>query len=278
MDTHRSVQPRPGPRVPRPRRPPASGTPRPALTVILPCYNEAGRLPGTLSAYLEHLSRTPGEVEVLIVDDGSTDATVAVAEAAAATDPRVRVLCGARNRGKGFAVRTGMLAAAGELVLFTDADGSYAPEELDSVVRALAEAPVAIGTRAAAAPAPLTRRLASRAFNLAIRHAVGLPFHDTQGGLKGFRRAAAQEIFSRATIDGYAFDVEVLLLARRLGLEVVEVEVRAAERPGSKVRMSVDAQRMLREVLALRRAPLREVGGAAEPIRPPVAAAALRGR
>jgi glycosyltransferase involved in cell wall biosynthesis len=222
------------------------------LTVVLPCYNEAERLPGTLQAYLRQLPPAPGEVEVLVVDDGSTDATRAVAEAVAVADPRVRVLTHRPNRGKGFAVRAGMLAGRGDLIVFTDADGSYGPDDLHRVVEALATAPVAIGTRAEAATAPLVRRAASRGFNLAIRGLLGLPFQDTQSGLKGFRRAAARAIFGRARLDGFAFDVEVLFLARRLGLDVAQVSVRARECEGSKVRVAVDAQRMLREVWAVR--------------------------
>jgi dolichyl-phosphate beta-glucosyltransferase len=225
----------------------------PALTVILPCYNEAERLPGTLQGLLTHLSSAPGEVEVLVVDDGSTDATVSVAEAVAAADRRVRVLSYGPNRGKGFAVRTGMLAAQGELVVFTDADGSYRPSDLDRIVAALDQAPVAIGTRAGDASGPVARRAASRVFNLAIRGAVGLPFGDTQSGLKGFRRAAAQQIFSQARVDGFAFDVEVLCLARELRLEVAEVRVQALERQGSKVQMVADALEMLGEVWTVRR-------------------------
>jgi dolichyl-phosphate beta-glucosyltransferase len=225
----------------------------PALTVILPCYNEAERLPGTLQALLAHLSAAPGEIEVLVIDDGSTDATATVAEDVAAVDRRVRVLSYCPNRGKGSAVRTGMLAAQGELVVFTDADGSYSPSDLDRIVAALGKAPVAIGTRAGDASGPVARRAASRVFNLAIRGALGLPFGDTQSGLKGFRRPAAQQIFSQARVDGFAFDVEVLWLARQLGLEVAEVRVQAMERHGSKVQMVADALEMLGEVWAVRR-------------------------
>jgi dolichyl-phosphate beta-glucosyltransferase len=225
----------------------------PALTVVLPCYNEAERLPGTLRTYLQELSGAPGEVEVLVVDDGSTDATRAVAEAAAAADPRVRVLAHRPNRGKGFAVRAGMLAGRGDRVVFTDADGSYGPDDLHRVAEALTEAPVAIGARLEAATGPLVRQAASRGFNLAIRGLLGLPFQDTQSGLKGFRRAAARAIFSRTRLDGFAFDVEALFLARRLGLDVAQVSVQARECAGSKVRVAMDAQRMLREVWAVRR-------------------------
>jgi dolichyl-phosphate beta-glucosyltransferase len=225
-----------------------------ALTVVLPCYNEAERLPVTLQNLLTYLPGAPGQVEVLVVDDGSTDATVTVADAVAAVDQRVRVLSYQPNRGKGFAVRTGMLAAEGELIVFTDADGSYGPNELDRIVRALGEAPVAIGTRTSGTSGQLARRAASRVFNAAIRGSLGLPFGDTQSGLKGFRRAAARQIFSQTRVDGFAFDVEVLWLARQLGLGVAEVAVQAMEREGTKVRMLADALGMLGEVWAVRQA------------------------
>jgi dolichyl-phosphate beta-glucosyltransferase len=225
-----------------------------ALTLIFPCYNEAERLPQTLAAYLAELSRRPGEVEVLVVDDGSTDQTFAVARAVAARDHRVRVIRSQPNHGKGFGVRAGVLEAEGELIVFTDADGSYGPREVARVTAALADAPVAIGSRPVGwATGPAGRRLASRLFNRAIQALLGLPFGDTQCGLKGFRRYAALEVFGRARLDGFAFDAEVLFLARRLGLAVSEVPVRAEERDGSKVQLVVDALGMLRDVLRVRR-------------------------
>ena len=225
-----------------------------ALTLIFPCYNEAERLPQTLAAYLAELSRRPGEVEVLVVDDGSTDQTFAVARAIAGQDDRVRVIRSQPNHGKGFGVRSGVLAAAGELIVFTDADGSYGPGEVARVAAALADAPAAIGSRPAGwAIGPPARWLASRLFNRAIRALLGLPFGDTQCGLKGFRRQAALEVFGRARLDGFAFDAEILFLGRRLGLAVTEVPVRAEVRDGSKVQLAVDALGMLRDVLRVRR-------------------------
>jgi dolichyl-phosphate beta-glucosyltransferase len=227
---------------------------RTALTLIFPCYNEAERLPQTLAAYLAELSRRPGEVEVLVVDDGSTDQTFAVARAVAARDRRVRVIRSQPNHGKGFGVRAGVLEANGELIVFTDADGSYGPGEVARVTAALADAPVAIGSRPAGwATGPPARRLASRLFNRAIQALLGLPFGDTQCGLKGFRRQAALAVFGRSRLDGFAFDVEVLFLARRLGLRVSEVPVRAEVRDGSKVQLVVDALGMLGDVLRVRR-------------------------
>ena len=224
------------------------------LSLVFPCYNEAERLPQTLTAYLAALPRQPGAVEFLVVDDGSTDQTFAVAQAIAAQDDRVRVIRSHPNHGKGHGVRTGMLQANGALILFTDADGSYGPGEVARVAAALADAPVAIGSRPAGwASGPPARRLASRLFNRAIQALLGLPFRDTQCGLKGFRRHAALELFGRARLDGFAFDVEVLFLARRLGLAVNEVPVRAEVRDGSKVQLVVDALGMLGDVLRVRR-------------------------
>ena len=227
-----------------------------ALTIILPCFNEAMRLPTALATYLGWFPASPDEVEVLVVDDGSTDGTLAVADAAASGDARVRVLRTQPNHGKGFAVRTGMLAAQGDRIVFTDADGSYTPAEVERVALALGGADVAIGARGDldAGTGPVLRRLASRVFNRAMRLVLGLPYRDTQCGLKGLRREAARELFTRARIDGFAFDAEALFLAGRLGLEVAEVPVRAEERDGSKVRLAVDALRMLRDMWGVRRA------------------------
>jgi dolichyl-phosphate beta-glucosyltransferase len=226
-----------------------------AVTIVLPCYQEAERLPAALDRYLAHFSAGRLGVEVLVVDDGSTDHTLAAAEAIAARDRRVRVLRCPTHRGKGFAVRTGMLAGRGDRLVFTDADGSYDPDQVERVLHALDGAPVAIGRRGELETSgPVLRRLASRVFNQAMRRLLGLPFRDTQCGLKGFRREAATELFGRTRVDGFAFDAEVLFLARRLGLTVAEVPVSPEMRAGSKVRLAVDALRMLRDTWRVRRA------------------------
>ena len=139
--------------------------------------------------------------------------------------------------------------------MFTDADGSYDPDQVERVLHALDGAPVAIGRRGELETSgPVLRRLASRVFNQAMRRLLGLPFRDTQCGLKGFRREAATELFGRTKVDGFAFDAEVLFLARRLGLTVAEVPVSPEMRDGSKVRLAVDALRMLRDTWRVRRA------------------------
>jgi glycosyltransferase involved in cell wall biosynthesis len=235
---------------------------RSSLSIVLPCFDEAERLPGTLAVYLAHFPPSRAEVELIVVDDGSSDGTSAIADQIAAADPRVRVVRTPHNHGKGYAVRVGVQAAQGELVVFTDADGSYGPEQLERVVAALGRAPVAIGARLgsqAGTGSPLLRRLASPVFNRVMRLLLGLPFHDTQCGLKGFRRDAAEALFQRARVDGFAFDAEALLVARRLGFEVVEVPVTAEDRQGSKVRVGGDALRMLADVWKVRRAAARGV-------------------
>lgn len=230
----------------------------PALSVVFPCHNEATRLPPTLERYLAHFPHDPHAmaVEFIVVDIGSTDGTAMAAELAADGDPRVRILR-TPSHGKGFGVRAGLLAAGGTLVAFTDGDGSYGPEHLEQIVRALQQAPVAIGVRSdrqAGGILGMLRPLAGSVFNLATRLVLRLPHRDTQCGLKGFRREAAHRLLGSGRLNGFAFDAEVLFLARRFGYRVVEIPVRAAARDGSKIRLRVDALRMLADVWAVRRA------------------------
>ena len=226
------------------------------ISVCLPARDEEATV-GAIVAQVRTalVDAVPLVDEVLVVDDGSADGTAEVAGAAAARDGRLRLIRCLPHRGKGFAVRTGMLAARGDLVVFTDADGSYGPADVERIVAALADAPVAIGSRDLRRQATsAARQLASTSFNRAMRSVLELPFGDTQCGLKGFRRHAAQELFRRARIDGFAFDAEVLYLARRLDLRVAEVAVSAEERDGSKVRIAADALAMLGDALKVRRA------------------------
>jgi len=180
--------------------------------------------------------------EIVVVDDGSTDATVQVVEQLRAEFPDLRVLRNPGNRGKGYAVRHGMLEAAGEWALCTDADLSSPIDELDKLWQAAekAAAQVAIGSRA------IDRRLigvrqsqfrenAGRFFNLVMRIVTGLPFHDTQCGFKLFESGAAHEIFKRQLLDGFGFDVEALFIGRRLGYRQIEVPVRWNDVAGTKV-------------------------------------------
>ena len=214
-----------------------------SISIIIPAYNEEKRLPSTLRKITEYLRRGGWPfAEVVVVDDGSTDGTVRVAEQARAECPCLRVLRNPGNRGKGYAVRHGMLECRGEWAMYSDADLSTPIEELETLWQAIERegAQVAVGSRA------LDRRLigvhqsffrenVGKVFNLGMRLATGLPFHDTQCGFKLFEAGAAREIFRRQLLDGLGFDVEVLFIGRCLGYREVEVPVQWNDVPGTKV-------------------------------------------
>ncbi len=213
---------------------------RPSLSIIIPAYNEEKRLPSTLHTIRAYLRGSSwNSPEILVVDDGSRDATAAVAESAGA-----RVVRNPGNRGKGYSVRHGMMEAKGEWLLFTDADLSAPIEELENLWRAVEKekAPGAIGSRALnrgliGVRQPAFRETMGKFFNLVMRLITGLPYRDTQCGFKLFEAGAAREIFRRQLLDGFGFDVEVLFIARRLGLKVPEVPVRWNDVAGTKVSM-----------------------------------------
>jgi dolichyl-phosphate beta-glucosyltransferase len=230
-----------------------------SLSVVIPAYNEATRLPATLEKVTRYLATRGMEfAEVLVVDDGSTDDTAAQAETFAAGCANVRVLRNPGNRGKGYAVRHGMLEARGEWRLFTDADLSSPIEEIESLWKAAQSkgADVAIGSRALNralifAHQPKYREFAGRFFNLAMRMAVGLPFRDTQCGFKLFSMRAAETAFSRQRLERFGFDVEVLLIARLQGFRIEEVPVKWGHVEGTKVSTWNGAQSFL-DLLVIR--------------------------
>jgi dolichyl-phosphate beta-glucosyltransferase len=217
-----------------------------SLSIVIPAYNEARRLPQTLRQVLDWLaSRTFSFHEVIVVDDGSRDETARVVEEFAKTSPCVRLARNPGNRGKGYAVRNGMLEAKGEWILYTDADLSTPIEEIEKLCRAAhgQGAAIAIGSRAVdrslvEVHQPALRELSGRFFNLVMRGVTGLPFRDTQCGFKLYRADAARQIFSQQRQEGFSFDVEDLLIARNLGIRAVEVPVRWANVEGTKVRLS----------------------------------------
>lgn len=230
------------------------------LSIVVPAYNEESRLPATLRALLGYLDREyPGRYEILIVDDGSSDRTAACAEQVAVGRPEVRLLRNPGNRGKGYAVRHGMLEARGEWALFTDADLSAPIEELGKLWEAVRreQAAIAFGSRALnrsliGVHQPWWREWAGRVFNLVMRLLVGLPYRDTQCGFKLFRRDAVQAIFPRQRIERFGFDVEVLYLARKLGFKAVEVPVRWNHAEGTRVSMLRDSLDMFFDLLRVR--------------------------
>lgn len=230
--------------------------PRPEISVIIPAFNEEERLPQTLehvSLYLRSLSFAS---EILVVDDGSTDHTAQVVSALARSIPNLFLLSNGSNRGKGFSVRHGMLEAHGRIALFTDADLSAPIEESQKLFTALESADVAIGSRA------LNRRLieihqsrwrelAGILFNRVMRLLTGLPFEDTQCGFKAFAMPGSRIVFELQRIEDFGFDPEILFLAKRHGLRVVEVPVRWSHDPRTKVHVLRDSFRMLLDLLLI---------------------------
>ncbi|MBJ6108866.1 glycosyltransferase family 2 protein [Hymenobacter sp. BT523] len=202
------------------------------LSLIIPAFNEAQRIEPTLRRFHAFMAARPARFEILVVDDGSTDETVALVSALAGELPGLRVLCSPANRGKGHAVRLGMRAATGQVRLFSDADGSTPIDELNSLLQALAEgADMAIGSRYLAAsrvtrPQPWHRRVWSRLANRVVQRVLLPGVADTHCGFKAFTAAAAERIFGACTVNGWSFDLEVLARARAFGFRIQEVPVR----------------------------------------------------
>ncbi len=230
----------------------------PAYSIVIPAYNESERLPATLDRVLVHIQERGWNAEILVVDDGSSDDTVAIVLSYAQKHPRLRLVKNPGNRGKGYSVRNGMLHATGEVLLFSDADLSSPIVETDKLFAALAEgADVAIGSRWLRAELqtqrqPLHRQLFGRIFNLALRLILGLRFHDTQCGFKAFTRPAAQAIFPLQQIERWGFDPEILFLARKFGFKVAEVPVKWAHSEGTRLHPLRDGIRMFFELLKIR--------------------------
>jgi glycosyltransferase involved in cell wall biosynthesis len=231
-----------------------------SITIVIPAYNEERRLPATLSTVLSHLGRGEWEfAEVIVVDDGSTDGTAAVAGEFCRSHPAVRLVRNPGNRGKGYSVRHGVLEAKGDWILFSDADLSAPIEELDKLLAAAEErgAAVAIGSRALdrsliEVHQSFFRETAGRMFNLLMQLLTGLRFRDTQCGFKLFEARAAREVFRRQRLERFGFDAEVLFIARRLGYRTVEVPVRWSHSEGTKVSMFRDSLNMFLDLLRVR--------------------------
>jgi glycosyltransferase involved in cell wall biosynthesis len=213
------------------------------LSLIIPAFNEAQRIGPTLRGAHRFLAARPASFEIIVVDDGSTDETVALVAALAGELPGLRVLCSPSNRGKGHAVRLGMRAATGQVRVFADADGSTPIEELDALLQALAAgADIAIGSRYLAAsrvtrPQPWGRRVWSRLVNRVVQRVLLPGVADTHCGFKAFTAAAAAHTFAACTVDGWSFDLEVLARARASGFCIREVPVRWANDARSKARL-----------------------------------------
>jgi dolichyl-phosphate beta-glucosyltransferase len=225
------------------------------ISVVIPAYNEAERLGSTLERAVAYLSRRGAPYEVLVVDDGSRDHTIQVAEGY--SDRGVRVIRHERNRGKGAAVRTGLLASQGDEVLLSDADASTPIEELEKLERSLAAAPVVFGSRAVDGAdvrqhQPFYREMMGKTFNRIIRLLGVRGVSDTQCGFKLLDGDVARELGAKLTIDGFAYDVELVWLARRRGYPIAEVGVIWINSPDSRVDPIRSSLSMFRDVIRMR--------------------------
>jgi len=230
-----------------------------ALSVILPAFDEARRLPSYLEAIRAYLAGGDQPCEVIVVDDGSRDATAAVVADMARQWPQLRLLRHTRNQGKGAAVRTGVLAAEGELLLFADADGATPIEEISRLDAAIAAgADMAVGSRLVP-DADIQRSrhwyrgLTGRLFAATARRLLGIEIRDTQCGFKMFRTEAARRLFAAVAEERYLFDLELLLLAQRLQLKVIEVPIRWHEVSGGHMHPLAELPRILAGLWRLRR-------------------------
>lgn len=229
---------------------------QPYLSLVIPAYNEQARLPYTLGEIERFVAEHDLDCEIIVVDNGSDDATSVVVQQAMLRSSHLRLMRTDR-RGKGLAVRTGVLAAAGQVVLFADADLSWS---LDDLLRLPAlvstRAPIVIGSREGQGShrvgEPFYRHLMGRIFNGIVQRLAVPGIEDTQCGFKAFRGDVARAVFSQQRLRGFGFDVEVLFIARHLGFEVREVPLQWEHKENSRVQPLADSLRMLADVLAVR--------------------------
>ena len=249
----------------------------PALSIVIPAYNESARIAATLHEVVACIRSRGWDAEVIVVNDGSTDTTARQALDFSLSAPEVRLIENPGNRGKGFSVRNGLLQARGEIVMFTDADLSAPIAEAERLFAAIrGGADIAIGSRwlnrsSQVHRQPLHRQLFGRCFNLITRLGIGLKFHDTQCGFKAFTREAAQTVFQLQTIQGWGFDPEILFIAEKRHFRIEEVAVTWEHDGRSHLSYFRDGLQMLREMAIIRRnASMGRYNGPVQPVRRPV--------
>lgn len=231
------------------------------ITIVIAAYNEEARLPASLVKIQAYLTGKELKAEIVVVDDGSTDSTAHIVRGMARGVPGLRVISYPHNRGKGHALRQGVISSRGRLVLLTDADLSTPIQELENLMRPLFRQThqIAIGSRAlpesdVATPQPTWRRGMGRMFNRMVRLLVIKGLSDTQCGFKLFDGEVARKLFAEARVDRFATDVEILALARRYGFRIAEVPVTWRDCRASKVNPALDSLQMLADLLRIRAA------------------------
>ncbi len=231
----------------------------PAISIVIPAYNEERRLPRSLERIRTYLKNSGWDGEVIVVDDGSTDQTARIVTEWQKQIPTLRLVQNGQNRGKGFSVRHGMLEARARIAIFTDADLSSPIEEADKLLGVLGGGryDVAIGSRAVDRKLITERQsrfreIAGILFNKLVQMVTGLEFVDTQCGFKAFAVDKMKPVFEQQRIEGFGFDPEILFLAKKNGLRIAEVPVRWAHDADSRVHMVRDSLRMFGELLQIR--------------------------
>jgi glycosyltransferase involved in cell wall biosynthesis len=235
-----------------------TGMAHPYLSIVIPAYNESARIENALERVMSCVAERGWDAEVLVVDDGSKDDTAAIVQRWMTDHPRLHLVQNPGNKGKGYSVRNGLLQAAGEVVMFTDADLSAPMEEAERLIAAIAGgADVAIGSRwmdrtRQTIHQPLYRQFFGRCFNWITRTVMGLPFKDTQCGFKAFKRSTAQVIFRLQTIERWGFDPEILFIARKLKYVIREVPVTWGHDERSRMSYLKDGMKMLQDMSRIR--------------------------
>ena len=230
----------------------------PQLSIVIPAYNESNRIEDALERVTSCVAQQGWDAEVLVVDDGSKDATAVIVQKWMVKHPRLHLIQNPGNRGKGYSVRNGLLQAAGDIVMFTDADLSAPMEEAERLIAAINDgADVAIGSRwldrsRQTIHQPLYRQFFGRCFNWITRTVMGLPFKDTQCGFKAFRRPVAQVVFRLQTIERWGFDPEILFIARKLRYVIREVPVTWGHDERSRISYLRDGMKMLEDMARIR--------------------------
>jgi dolichyl-phosphate beta-glucosyltransferase len=237
---------------------------KPFLSVVVPAYNEERRIGTTLDKISRYLTKQGYEHEIIVINDGSADRTGSVVADIKKKHPKINILETAVNMGKGHAVRSGMLHARGEYILFSDADLSTPIEEVEKLLQWIRNGyDIAIASRGLAesviqARQPWYRETMGKIFNKFVRFLLMPDFRDTQCGFKCFRHNVAKQIFSRQTLNGFSFDVEVLWLAQAMGYRIKEVPASWYNEKQSRVHPIIDAGRMLADLVRLRISQWRE--------------------
>ena len=233
-------------------------TQSPKYSIVIPAYNESARILAALQSVVACIREHGWSAEVIVVNDGSRDATAEVVRAFARNAPEVRLIENPGNRGKGYSVRSGILEAQGEVVMFTDSDLSAPIEEAERLFAAIAGgAEIAIGSRwlekdRQTHRQPLYRQFFGRCFNAVTRAVMGLRFADTQCGFKAFTRAAAQTVFQLQTIERWGFDPEILFIALKRGFRIVEVPVSWHHDERTRMSYLKDGIKMLKDIAKIR--------------------------